>query len=108
LNRIYGQVDSDIVACMATGETFSGAGAGFTVMETVSTSVAPLLSVTISWNKYTPCIRFVTWVDEAFGLPMLNNGGPLTFDQEYEEMVPSASADAVPFNVTELVGHVML
>src|SRR5262245_17947577 len=77
-------------------------------MATVSSSVAPLLSVTTNLNKYTPFIRLVTGVEAAFGLAMPNNGGPLTFDQTNEVIFPSASEDAVPLSVTEFVGSVIV
>src|SRR5215213_1228659 len=88
----------------ATGATFGGGGAAPTLIITVSSSVAPLLSVTTNLNAYTPCTRSVTDVVALPALVMLYCAGPEIFVHAYAAMVPSASADALPFSNAMFAG----
>ena len=58
---------------------FGGGGAAFTLITTVSASVAPLLSVTRRRKVYVPSTRLVMLVNEAAASAITNCEGPLSF-----------------------------
>src|SRR5690349_7857529 len=93
---------------MATGDWLPGDAASITTTVISSLAVAPLLSVTVNLNTYVPTTRLLTIVIAELLLAIRNAVGPLTFDHAYFTMEPSGSLDAEPFNVTLLVGSVMV
>ena len=80
-------------------------GNWFTVTWTVALPVAPLLSVTLNLNLYTPCTNAVIAVEAELALVIEPDAGPETFAQLYDAMVPSGSVP-LPNNVVEFVGNV--
>src|SRR5690606_36036592 len=102
--ELTGSVKVISLPAFAVGETFIG---GFTVIETLSVSVAPSSSVTVILNTYVPCISPVTVVTAEEGFVMLKVVGPLTLVHATVLMLLSGSL-AVPFNVTVDVGSVMV
>src|SRR5450755_734783 len=104
--RFVGKVIVMSDPAFATGGWFTGAA--FTVILTVSSAVAPKLSVTFSWNEYTPAVRLFATVLAAVLLPIVNCDGPLNLVHRYAEIEPSGSLDELPFRIAELVGRVIL
>ena len=68
---------SDIVLSVPASAT-GGGGAAFTVTVTDAVDVAPLLSVTVNSNTYTPSARPVTAVTALLAVVMVSPEGPDT------------------------------
>ena len=75
-----------------------------TVTCMVSVPVAPLLSVTLNLNLYTPCTNAVIAVEAELALVIEPDAGPETFAQLYDAMVPSGSVP-LPESVPVLDGN---
>ena len=81
--------------------------AAFTVTVILSVAVAPLLSVIVNLNTYTPCTKLYNPVVAELVLASVNVVGPLTFVHAYVVIVPSGS-DPLPYSVAVLVGSVIV
>src|ERR1700682_4268141 len=82
-------------------------GAAFTITFTVSSAMAPKLSVTFSWNEYTPAVKLLTIVMADVLFPIAYWVGPLNLVHRNPATEPSGSLDALPFIVTEFIGKVI-
>ena len=92
------------VPASATG----GSNAGLTVTVTSPEEDPPLLSVTVNVNLYTPFSSPFTFVVDADGFTIDPAAGPDDFVQVYEVIVPEGAVEAVPSNVMELSGSVIV
>src|SRR5689334_631444 len=87
---LTGRLSTTSAPALATGGLLP---ARFTVTVTSSSWVAPLSSVTLRRNTYTPCTRLLNADEAEAGLAMVYWVGPLTLVQAQALMVPSGSLD---------------
>jgi len=98
----------NVIVCAVPALTVGGIVAGLTVIVTVAAFDKPLLSVADNWNVYTPAIKPLTVVDNADADPIVAVFGPLISDHTVDTIVAPLLPVAVPVNVTELTGSVMI
>jgi len=93
---------------LAPASATGGSNAGFTVTVTSLKEDAPLSSVIVSVNLYMPSSSPFTFVVDADGFTIDPAAGPDDFAQVYEVIVPEGAVEAVPSNVIELSGSVIV
>ena len=68
-----------VMVCALPASATGGRGAAFTVIVTDAVDVAPLLSVTVNRNVYTPSARPVTLLTALPAVVMVSPEGPDVF-----------------------------
>src|SRR5204863_7720052 len=108
LPKLVGRVIVILLPALATGGTLAIL---LTTIVTLSSSIAPWLSVTLNWNTYVPtAVRPLTCVVDPAGVVItgVTDPGPVTKLHAYVAIVPSGSKDPVPSRPAIAVGWLMV